>query len=483
MRNKSLKINLILNVIKTIFSMCFPIITFPYISRVIHATNYGKVNFSSYVISYFSLIAALVIGSYAIREGSGLRKNKEKFTEFACQVFTINLLMSLISYILLIIVYLYWPKLHNYKILLMVQCITIIFNAVGVEWIYSIYEDYFYITIRSIVVQIISLLMLFIFVRSEKDYIIYAGITVFANSGANLFNFINAKKYCNFRLTKNMKLKKHLKPMLILFFSNLTITLYANSDMTILGVFCNDFIVGIYGIAIKIYLIIKQLIFAAITVTLPRLSYYKINNPNKYHELLKILRKTMVYFTLPITVGVIILSKEIVLLLSGIEYLSSYVVLSILAIAFIPSIFATIYGNGVLLLNKAENKIFISTLIGAVSNVVLNVIFIPIFKEKAAAVTTVISEIIVAILNISFSRKFIKKDRELIRDILKSSCACIIILIICLFIKGIKMGIILTISLSVFLSVISYCLLIIMIEPLFKKMIIQAINKRCLKIE
>lgn len=483
MRDKSLKINLILNIIKTICTMCFPIITFPYISRVIHATNYGKVNFSSSVISYFSLIAALGITSYAIREGAGLRKNKEEFNKFSCQIFTINLFMSLIAYILLIIVYLFWNKLHNYTSLLIVQSIIIIFNTVGVEWIYSIYEDYFYITIRSIVVQIISLLMLFTFVRSEKDYIIYAGITVFANAGANLFNFIHAKKYCDFRLTKNMQLKKHLKPMIILFFSNLTITLYANSDITILGIFCNDFIVGIYGIAVKIYLIIKQLIFAAITVTLPRLSYYKINNEDKYYELLKMLRKTMVYFTVPITVGVIILSKEIVLLLSGTEYLSSYITLSILSIAFIPSTIATIYGNGVLLLNKAENKIFISTLIGAILNVILNIIFIPIFKEKAAALTTVISEIIVAILNISFSRKFIKKDKELSRDMLKSSYACIIILIISLFIKTRKMNTIITISLSVFLSAVSYCLLIIMIEPLFRKMVKQVINKRCFKIE
>lgn len=483
MKDKSLKINLILNVIKTISSMCFPIITFPYISRVIHATNYGKVNFGNSIISYFSLIAALGIVSYAIREGAGLRKNKEKFNDFACEIFTINILMCFISYILLIILYLYWTKLKDYKILLIVQSIVILFNTIGVEWIYSIYEDYFYITIRSIVVQIISLLMLFIFVRSEKDYIIYAGITVFANAGANLFNFIHAKKYCNFRLTKNMKLKKHLKPMMILFFSNLTITLYANSDMTILGVFTNDFIVGIYGVAVKIYLIIKQLIFAAITVTLPRLSYCKINDINKYYKLLKILKKTMVYFTLPITVGVIILSKEIILLLSGTEYISSYASLNILSIAFIPSIFATIYGNGVLLLNKAENKIFMSTLIGALSNIILNIIFIPIFKEKAAALTTVISEIIVAILNIRFSRKFIKKDKEVSKDILKSSYACVIILIISLFIKSIKMSNVITLSLSVFLSIIGYCLIIIMIEPLFKKMIIEVINKRWLKFE
>lgn len=483
MEKKSLKINLILNVVKTICTMCFPIITFPYISRVIRATNYGKVNFSSSIISYFSLIAALGITTYAIREGAKLRNNRNEFNKFACEIFTINLLMSIISYVLLIIVYSYWSKLHNYTNLIIIQSTIIIFNTLGVEWIYSIYENYFYITIRSIVVQVISLLMLFIFVKNEKDYIIYAGIIVFANVGANLFNFIYAKKYCDLRVTKDIKLRKHLKPMIILFFSNLTITLYANFDITILGVFCNDFIIGIYGIAVKIYLIIKQLIFAAITVTLPRLSYYKTNSASQYSELLKILKKVIVYFTLPITVGVIILSKEIIILLSGTEYISSYISLSILSIAFIPSIFATIYGNGVLLLNNAENKILISTLIGGIINVILNIILIPIFSEKAAATTTVISEIIVAILNISFSKKFIEKDKETSKYIFKSSCGCIIILIICLFIKMIKFNVITTIIISVFLSVISYFLLIICIEPLFKNILKEIINKRWLKFE
>ena len=83
--------------------MCFPLITFPYISRVIQATNYGKINFSNSIVSYFTLIAALGISTYAIREGAGLREKKEKFNEFACQIFSINILTTIISYILMVI--------------------------------------------------------------------------------------------------------------------------------------------------------------------------------------------------------------------------------------------------------------------------------------------------------------------------------------------------------------------------------------------
>lgn len=470
MNKKSLKLNTILNIIKTISSMCFPLITFPYISRVIQSTNYGKVNFGNSIISYFSLIAAFGIITYAIREGAGKRNNKKEFICFANQIFTINIITTIISYIMLIVLYILWPKLHDYSLLLFVQSFSIIFTTIGIEWIYSIHEDYFYITVRSILVQVLSLISLFIFVKQPSDYIIYAGISVFANGGANIFNFWHAsKKYCTLHLTKNIDFVKHIKPMAIIFFSNVAISFYANSDITILGILKDDYTVGIYSFSVKIYTIIKQLISSILVVVLPRLSFYKANYLEKYNLLLNNIKKIMLIIIVPTTIWCILLSSEIILILSGQEYLKAQSSLSILCLAFIISAYSTIYGNGVLLLNKEEKKIFLSTIIGGVTNVVLNILLIPKFAENAAAFTTIISELIVLIINYKNAKKYIISDKSKINIIVRILIGVSLMIVLCIVIKQLNWKSILTLITSVISSAILYGIIMIYKNPLLNE--------------
>ena len=183
MNGKSLKLNAILNVIRQLSSILFPLITFPYISRVLQANSYGKISFGQSIISYFSLFAALGITNYAIREGSRIRGNKKEIERFSCEIFTINIITTTISYLLFFIILLLNRRLYEYKSLLIILSFSMFFAALGVEWIYTIYEDYLYITIRSLIVQIISVILMFVFIHSPEDYLFYAGITVFAAGG------------------------------------------------------------------------------------------------------------------------------------------------------------------------------------------------------------------------------------------------------------------------------------------------------------
>ena len=163
MKVKSLKINVILNMIRTIMQLIFPLITFPYASRVLGTESLGKVNFTTSVISYFVLIASLGINSYAIREGASLRENRDKFEHFANEIFSINVISTFITYVLMFITFLLVPKFRGgYLILLLIQITNIAFTTLGVDWIYNIHEEYLYITIRSICVQLISMVALFV---------------------------------------------------------------------------------------------------------------------------------------------------------------------------------------------------------------------------------------------------------------------------------------------------------------------------------
>lgn len=178
MKEKSIKINAVLNVIKTISSIIFPLITFPYISRVLMPDNVGKVNFGSSFVSYFSLIASLGITTYAIRECSAKRKNKEKLSRTASQIFSINVITTIIAYVSMAIILLLFRNLDSYRTLIIIQSTAILFATLGCDWLNSAMEDFAFITVRTIAFQIISLVLMFAFVRKPSDYITYAAITV-----------------------------------------------------------------------------------------------------------------------------------------------------------------------------------------------------------------------------------------------------------------------------------------------------------------
>ena len=220
---KNIKVNMLINSLKSLLSILFPLITFPYVSRVLGVENIGKYNYATSIVSYFVFFAGLGIFNYAIREGSRIKDDKEKIQKFSSEIFTINLLSSTIAYVLLIICMFLFHKLLNYYDLLIILSLPIILNAIGKEWYFTIYEEYGYLTIRYIVFQIITLILMFLFVKQKGDYITYAIITVVASSGANVLNYLKIRKKVNIKLTLNVI---HLKPILYFFASSLAVFIY-----------------------------------------------------------------------------------------------------------------------------------------------------------------------------------------------------------------------------------------------------------------
>ena len=187
MKVKSLKFNSIVNITKTVLGIIFPLITFPYASRILGATGIGRVDYANSIANYFILFASLGISTYAIREGAKVRDDKEKLNQLATEVFVINSISTVVAYIGLIICS-SLPVFRNYQNLILLNGTIMIFELIGVNWLFNIFEDYVYITVRTFAFQIISLIILFLFVKTKNDYFIYAGLIVFSNAGANVFN-------------------------------------------------------------------------------------------------------------------------------------------------------------------------------------------------------------------------------------------------------------------------------------------------------
>lgn len=456
MKEKSLGVNALLNGFRSALNMIFPLITFPYVSRILSVNGMGIYNFSSTYVGYFILIAGLGIATYAVREGAKYRDDKKKINSFASQVFTINVISTVIAYILLIGSLIIFKNLNNYVSCILIFGLQIFFTTIGTEWIYTIYEDYQYITVRSIIFKIISIGLLFLLVRTQNDYLVYAGITVLAGVGSNVLNYIHAKNFCNIHLVKKTNWKYHLKPVLIIFASSVATTLYVSSDTTILGLLKDDYSVGIYGVSVKIYTMVSGLISGLLVVTIPRLAMLigkrKIN---EYTHVLQEVINTLAVLGLPAAVGLVMLSKEVILIIAGSKYLPGILSLQIIIWALVFSNFSMIFNQCVLIPVKRESKTLRNTIITGLVNVGLNFIFIPLWSYNGTALSTVIAEFMVMALNGWSAKDYVSpilRSKKTLRSILDSIIGCIGIIVVCALLKiGISSLIVQTI-LSIILS-------------------------------
>lgn len=468
MKEKSIKINAILNGLRSALNLIFPLITFPYVSRILSVDGMGIYNFSNTYINYFALLAGLGVSTYAVREGAKYRDNREKISGFASEVFTINVISTIVAYLLLFCSLVIFNNLYKYVTCILIFSLQLLFNTIGTEWVYNIYEDYSYITIRSIVFKIISIVLLFVFVRNSTDYLWYAGITVFASVGSNLLNYINAKKIIDIKLTKNVKWRYHLRPILVIFASSVAITLYVSSDTTILGLLKGDYAVGIYGVAVKIYSIASGLISGLLVVTIPRLAMLLGKRKIKEYKLIlgKVISSVSI-LVLPAAVGLIMLSKEAILIIAGKKYLSSILSLQIITSAFIFSNYGMIFNECILIPAKRENKSLYNTLITGIINVILNFILIPIWSYDGAALSTVIAELMVMVLNGWSARDYISSiftSGKTIKNILDATIGCIGIIIVCVLLKIGVTSLTIRVLLSVILSVGIYLSILVLLN-------------------
>lgn len=404
MQKKSVKANAVLNAFRTLINILFPLITFKYASQVLAADSLGKVNFSTSIISYFVLIADFGITTYAAREGAKYRRDKKAFQEFALDIFSLNIVTTLISYLVLGISLVVWNDIRAYRYVIIIQSISLVFNLIGAAWVNTLYEDYKSILYRSVGVQILSLILLLLLVKESDDFYRYAAISVLAQSGMNLFNyFYIGKRYCQLHFRFSKQMFTYIRPLIVLFGISVTTTIYVNIDTTMIGLFGSDVDVAYYTVAVKVYNVVKALLAAIIIVCIPRLT--ELNYKGKKMEYKNMAYKTenmLLTLTIPLIVGLIVLSKEAVIIVSGKEYLSSVPTLRILCIAILFSIVATYITDVIILPKGYEKGAFLASAVSAIVNIVLNFWFIPHYGYNGAAITTVISEAVVMIIDIIY---------------------------------------------------------------------------------
>ncbi len=454
--SNSLKKNAALNMTKNIMGLIFPLVTFPYVSRVLEPDGVGKVNFAHSIISYFSMIAALGINTYGVREAARLRNDKIKLTKFVKEILTINIISTLVAYCLLGFALICIPKFSDYRLLLVVCSGSILFATIGIDWLYTALEEFSYITIRSILFQMISIVLMFIFVRQKEDYLIYAGIGVVSSVGSNICNFIHARTFILFKEKIKKQIKKHMKPIFTLFAMSIAISIYTALDTTMLGFISGDEQVGFYTAATRINKIVVSVITAAVAVILPRLSYYlSQNDRSNFNELIEKALKIVILFSLPCAVGLCLVAKPVVLLFSGLQYEPAIVVMQVMNPIIIAISLSGFIGIQVFMPMGKERVTLLTVIVGAIVNFSLNMVLIPKYGALGAGIATVFAECIVTIVQLIYAHNLFEWNKVFPHILQCVIATCFMSIVVYFFLK-INLQFILQLLGSVLIGTISY---------------------------
>ncbi len=405
MKIHSVKYNFIMNAILTVAGIIFPLITFPYISRVLLVEGSGKVAFATSVVTYFTMFASLGIPTYGVRACAIVRDNKEKLSKTVQELLIISGGTTLLTYIVFGISLFVIPEFAQERTLLLIVGLGIGLNTIGVQWLYNALEQYSYITTCSILFKVIGMILMFLLVKESSDYQIYGGVYVIASFGSYVLNFICLRKFVTFQKTGTYQFKQHLKHIMVFFAMSAGASIYLNLDVVMLRFLQSNEAVGYYNAGIKVKTVLVTCVTSLGTVLLPRLSYYIETADKKAFQLMvgKAFRFVFVAAS-AVTVYFSIFARESILLLSGEAFLPAVGPMMILMPTVLLIGLSNVTGIQILTPNGREREVMYSIWGGAILDFVLNLIVIPTFSANGAALSTLLAEGMVLLLQCWFLR-------------------------------------------------------------------------------
>lgn len=407
---KSIKANYLFNLINSGSQLLFPLITFPYASRIMMADGIGQVNFFQSIISYISLFTCLGIPMYAIREVAKVRDNPEKMTRITVEILLLHAFLTLLGYMAVTVICLTVTKVQTDISLFLLLSSTIFFTAIGCEWFYQGIEDFKYVAMRGMAVKIISVVLLFLLVKSKEDILWYGVYSVFGVLGGNIFNFIRLRKYLRKNTFKFRELHpfRHMKPALHIFAFNVIVSIYLQLNNVLLGFMKGAEFVGYFTAATKILVITMSISSSLGAVMMPRTS--NLIAENKLDEFKVLIQKSydfILALTIPLSIGLIFTSNSAILMLCGDGFAPAVLTSQIVAFNILMVGISNVIGMQVLYPIGKINIVILCTFIGAMVNVLLNICLIPYYGHNGTALAYLLAETTVMASMLFIGHKYV----------------------------------------------------------------------------
>ena len=466
--SKSITKNYLFNLINQILLIIIPIITTPYVSRVLGADGVGKYSFSNSIASYFVIFASLGFGYYAQREIAKYQDNKKKQSEIFWEIIIVrsaSVSTALIVYFAAIVLGVFKEE---YTLLMMILSVSILAVAFDISFLFAGNEDFSKTVLTNTVVRILNVIAIFVFVKDRNDLWKYVLITVLTVLTANASLAVYAKNYlCNIEI-KSLRPIRHIKPAVILFLPTIAISVYTYLDKTMIGVITgSDFENGFYEQAEKIVKIVMTVVTSLGAVMIPRNSNaFERKDMQAIRQNIYRSVRFVLLLGIPMMIGLIAVSDNMVPWFLGDGYYKSANIMKILSVLILAIGLSNVFGLQYLIPAGEDKKFTISVTCGAFTNFLLNLVLIRLFKSYGAAIATIVAETVVTVIMFCFIRKNVSLC-EILKNSTKYLISGIIMFVPCFVLGRILEPSIINTFIIVFIGVVVYLICLILLKDEF----------------
>jgi O-antigen/teichoic acid export membrane protein len=477
--SKSIAKNFIYNLLLQIVTLFMPLITVPYVSRILGKNGIGTYSYTLSIVQYFIILGTLGISMYGNRQIAYVRDNKCEMSKTFWSITLLKLITTSIAFVMYILLF---GFNKTYGTINLIQSINIVAAMIDISWLYMGLEDFKKTVTRNLFVKIMGVIFIFIFVKSYDDLYKYVIINALMILFGNLVMWMYIPKIVLIKKVKLNDLIKHFVPAMQLFIPQVAIQIYAVLDKTMLGTLANTGEVGLYEQSQKIIMLVLGLVTSLGVVMLPRMSNTFANGDNKkMNEYLNKSLQAVSYVSIPMAVGLAAISNEFVPWFFGKGFNAvSYLMIILTPILFFIAI-SNVLGIQYLLPSNRTKEFTISVVIGAIINLILNLLLIPRYKAIGTCIATLIAEFFVTLIQYISLRSNIEK-KSLIKSLIKYIFASTIMFFLVRLI-GIYMGAqIMTTIIQGIIGAITYIVILILLKEKINftiiSIIVSKINNR-----
>lgn len=480
MNNKSITKNYLYNLTYQILVLILPLITAPYISRVLGAENIGIYSYTLSISAYFILFGSLGIALYGQREIAYKQGNSKEITKTFFEIVFLRIVTTFIS--LIIFYFAFVVKNNAYNIYYKVLIIEIIASCLDISWFFQGLENFKKTVFRNILVKLISVICIFLFVKTSDDLIIYFLIYVLSVLSGNISLWFYLPQYLGKINIKEINIFRHVKPTIMLFIPQIAIQIYTMLDKTMIGAIIEDKSeVGFYEQSQKIVKMTLTVITSLGTVMLPRIANCFANNDKmKISEYMKKSFCVVFLLAFPIIFGILAISNSFVPVFFGEGYEKVSILMKVISPIILFIGLSNVIGNQFLLPTKRQKQYTKSVAYGAIVNIILNSCFIWKYGAIGASIGTVCAEFIVMSVQIYYIRNEFKLINILIS--MKNYCiSSFIMYIICICLDNIIINNFYSTIIQILVGSITYLLCLLLMKDNFVLEELKKIKNRILK--
>lgn len=396
--------NIFFNAAYHVSNILFPLITFPYVSRVLGVEGLGAASLALITATYFSTMAAMGIPIYGVREVSRCKGDKNKLGVTVSELLLINAVGVVVALLFYFYIVFNVSEIRGSAGLYYIASINIVLSLFQVDWLFQGLKDFKVLAIRSLFSKMLSMVLIFLLVRNAGDIDIYVLINVLALSAANLINIYTAIR--TVPLVAPVGVRKHIKPIFVFLLTRVMSTVYTLLDVIILGVMTSSYSVGLYVVAVRIVRVITALV-ASVTMVFFSDSSSMNKGSSSYEELIQNVFSLLLITAIPSSIFIFIFSDDLVFLFAGEDFMPAGNALRILSGIIVIAAFSNFTAMQVLYANGLEKAVATSLAVGAGVCVAVMVLLTPSYMHNGAAVALFLAEasvLLYQIIAIKFER-------------------------------------------------------------------------------